>query len=132
MRRWSLRAAKGFDSGPEPLGLYYWPPRGLSPWSHEWQPAPRPDNIGLHGACPRGAHDWPPFVLPRAPTMLLPIYTPDNCRPAYRLYWSLSLFWKAPCPRAEDWSPSLNQVVEQDGVRILGHASKTLRSASSS
>src|SRR5207247_9035856 len=56
--------------------------------------------------------------------MLLPIYTPDNCMPAYRLYWSLSLFWKARCPPPEDWSPSLNQVVEQDGVRILGHRLK--------
>jgi REP element-mobilizing transposase RayT len=56
--------------------------------------------------------------------MLLAIYTPDNCRPAYRLYWSLSLFWKASCPPPEDWSPSLSQVVEQDGVRILGHRLK--------
>lgn len=47
-----------------------------------------------------------------------PIYTPDNCHPAYQLRWSLALFARA-LPSAETWLPSLKDTVERDGVRLL-------------
>ncbi len=51
---------------------------------------------------------------------LAPIYTAENCRVAYQLLWSLTLFWKSP-PGTDDWLPALKAVTEPDGVRILEH-----------
>jgi hypothetical protein len=51
---------------------------------------------------------------------LKPIYTPSNCRPAYQLNWSLSLFWKQPQSHA-DWLDALKPEVESDGIRLLQH-----------
>ena len=51
-----------------------------------------------------------------------PIYTAANCRPRYRLRWSLSLFWRQARVGAE-WLAPLAAQTEQDGVRILEHRS---------
>jgi REP element-mobilizing transposase RayT len=51
---------------------------------------------------------------------LSPLYTLDNCRPAYQLDWSLSVFWHQRSSSA-DWLNPLQAVTEQDGVRVLEH-----------
>ncbi len=50
-----------------------------------------------------------------------PTYTIDNCRAAYQLNWSLSLFWNQAALSGEQWLQDLQQVTERDGVRILEH-----------
>ncbi len=52
---------------------------------------------------------------------IAPIYTPENCRAAYQLTWSLSVFWKAPLPPAEQWLEALHEATKADGVRLLEH-----------
>ncbi len=53
-----------------------------------------------------------------------PIYTPANCNPAYKLNWSLSIFWRAPVAQPESsWLPSLQTATGKDGVNILNHHS---------
>ena len=52
---------------------------------------------------------------------LKPTYAIDNCRAAYQLNWSLSVFWNQPALSAESWLPALQQAAEPDGVRILEH-----------
>src|SRR5258708_2502071 len=47
------------------------------------------------------------------------LYTPTSVTPAYQLRWSLALFAKSQLPLPESWLPSLQEVVERDGVRIL-------------
>src|SRR5207249_1830141 len=54
-----------------------------------------------------------------------PLYTASNCQPAYRLYWSLSIFWKELGIDTASWLATLKEIVEPDGVRILGHRFKT-------
>lgn len=49
-----------------------------------------------------------------------PIYTPQNCKFAYQLCWSLTLFWKSPQFSAE-WLPDLVSATKADGIRILRH-----------
>lgn len=49
-----------------------------------------------------------------------PIYTAHNCRAAYQLNWSLSIFWHEAVSEA-GWLHDLQVVVEPDGVRILEH-----------
>jgi REP element-mobilizing transposase RayT len=49
-----------------------------------------------------------------------PIYTAENCRPAYQLNWSLTVFWNHPAEGAE-WFADLRRVTEPDGVRLLEH-----------
>ena len=49
-----------------------------------------------------------------------PIYTPANCRPAYRLTWSLSIFWHEPIDEA-NWLDELKATTERDTVRLLEH-----------
>lgn len=51
---------------------------------------------------------------------LQPLYTVDNCTPAYQLDWSLTVFWRTP-PHTDDWLAFLKQATEVDGVRILNH-----------
>ena len=53
-----------------------------------------------------------------------PIYSPESCRPAYQLNWSLSIFWKADPIPEETWLPQLRTLTEGDGVRILEHRAK--------
>ena len=48
-----------------------------------------------------------------------PVYTPENCKPAYQLRWSLALFSSAKLPSSGTWLDALKQAVETDGVRIL-------------
>ncbi len=51
---------------------------------------------------------------------LAPIYTTENCRPAYQLNWVLSVFWNQS-PDKSPWLDSLKEATEPDGVRILQH-----------
>lgn len=51
---------------------------------------------------------------------MTPIYTAENCVPAYQLDWSYGLFWKTP-PGHCDWFPELQAATEPDGVRLLQH-----------
>jgi REP element-mobilizing transposase RayT len=57
--------------------------------------------------------------------MPAPIYTVENCRAAYQLNWSLSLFWCAPAPPSDQWFAQLQQAAEIDGVRVLEHRAKS-------
>jgi REP element-mobilizing transposase RayT len=59
--------------------------------------------------------------------MTEPLYTPDNCRPAYQLRWSLALFVTSPLPASEDWIVPLKQSVESDNVRILDVKQTSIR-----
>jgi REP element-mobilizing transposase RayT len=53
-----------------------------------------------------------------------PIYTADNCRFAYQLNWSLSIFTTGALADATQWLEPLKAAVEADGVRILEHRLK--------
>lgn len=48
-----------------------------------------------------------------------PLYTSENCRIAYQLNWSVSLFANAPLPERSAWLNSLAEMTERDDVRIL-------------
>lgn len=48
-----------------------------------------------------------------------PIYTPENCRFAYQLNWSLSLFAIDTLPPQSAWLEPLQTACEVDGVRLL-------------
>jgi REP element-mobilizing transposase RayT len=48
-----------------------------------------------------------------------PLYTAANCRVAYQLHWSLTLFATQDWPDKDSWWQPLQQVVERDGVRLL-------------
>jgi hypothetical protein len=48
-----------------------------------------------------------------------PIYTSDNCRAAYQLNWSVSLFANAPLPDKTEWFTELAKQTETDGIRLL-------------
>jgi REP element-mobilizing transposase RayT len=48
-----------------------------------------------------------------------PIYTRDNCTPAYQLRWSLTLFSTVDIPPPNTWHNQLADAVERDGVRLL-------------
>jgi len=50
-----------------------------------------------------------------------PLYTRENCKPAYELRWSLALFVTDSLPPPHEWLSKLKEVVERDGVRILEH-----------
>ena len=50
---------------------------------------------------------------------LQPIYTAENCRAAYQLNWSLSLFANLPLPSKDDWLSALTEATEADRVRLL-------------
>jgi len=54
-----------------------------------------------------------------------PLYTAENCRPAYQLNWSVSIFWRSPGPAPATWIEALTQSCEADGVRILEHRAKS-------
>jgi REP element-mobilizing transposase RayT len=49
------------------------------------------------------------------------IYTPVNCKAAYKLNWSLAVFWTTSPPPAAGWLDALGDAVEPDGVRLLEH-----------
>lgn len=48
-----------------------------------------------------------------------PLYTAANCRVAYQLHWSLTLFAAQAWPEKDCWWEPLRQAVEPDGVRLL-------------
>ncbi len=48
-----------------------------------------------------------------------PLYTADNCNPAYQLRWSLALFPHAELPAADAWLDTLKCGTETDCVRVL-------------
>jgi REP element-mobilizing transposase RayT len=48
-----------------------------------------------------------------------PIYTAENCKSAYQLNWSVSLFGRGPLPPRSAWDEPLRDATEGDGVRIL-------------
>jgi REP element-mobilizing transposase RayT len=52
---------------------------------------------------------------------LTPLYTVENCKAAYQLNWSLSLFGRGSFPDPVAWLKALKSRVEADGVRILEH-----------
>src|SRR5687768_5904618 len=53
--------------------------------------------------------------------MEAPFYTTQNCRVAYQLNWSLSIFWHDPVESPDSWLEPLKVIVEEDGVRVLEH-----------
>jgi len=53
-----------------------------------------------------------------------PIYTPHNCEPSFKLYWTLSVFWRAEPIPSEHWLDALRPLTERDGVRILEYRLK--------
>jgi hypothetical protein len=50
-----------------------------------------------------------------------PIYTAENCTPAYQLNWAISFFANAPLPNAESWAQPLRDAVAKDDIRVLEH-----------
>jgi REP element-mobilizing transposase RayT len=52
--------------------------------------------------------------------MPTPIYTSENCKAAYQLYWVHSLFWRTP-PGDTGWFEELKRLTEDDGIRLLQH-----------
>lgn len=54
-------------------------------------------------------------------TQLQPIYTPENCKAAYQLDWSLAVFWNDAPPPESDWLDALRKATKADGVRVLEH-----------
>jgi REP element-mobilizing transposase RayT len=48
-----------------------------------------------------------------------PLYTVANCRIAYQLHWSLTVFATQSWPQLDSWWRPLQQAVEPDGVRLL-------------
>ena len=56
---------------------------------------------------------------------LKPIYTPQNCKPSFKLYWTLSLFWRDKPVPANFWLDDLKSLTEKDGVRILEYRFKS-------
>lgn len=48
-----------------------------------------------------------------------PLYTAANCRVAFQLHWSLTLFATQAWPERESWWQPLSDSVEPDGVRLL-------------
>jgi REP element-mobilizing transposase RayT len=53
--------------------------------------------------------------------IIQPIYTPANCKPAYQLNWSLSIFWNASPPPEANWFDALRDATAPDGVHLLEH-----------
>jgi len=51
--------------------------------------------------------------------MPAPIYTSENCAPAYQLRWSVALFGRQSIPSPDAWRSALAQVLEPDGIRLL-------------
>ncbi|HEX7380094.1 MAG TPA: hypothetical protein VF278_23435 [Pirellulales bacterium] len=50
-----------------------------------------------------------------------PIYTADNCKAAYQLNWSLTVFWNASPPPDSEWLSPLREATKPDGVHLLEH-----------
>ena len=52
--------------------------------------------------------------------MPAPLYTADNCTPAYQLDWSYSVFWRST-PTDFSWLDQLRAACEPDHIRLLEH-----------
>jgi hypothetical protein len=50
-----------------------------------------------------------------------PIYSVENCKAHYELYWSLSVFWLDQALPITGWLDDLRPATDRDGVRILEH-----------
>ena len=48
-----------------------------------------------------------------------PLYTEENCRPAYQLRWSLAVFLQGALPDEQQWLDTLEASLETDNIRIL-------------
>jgi REP element-mobilizing transposase RayT len=48
------------------------------------------------------------------------LYTAANCKVAYQLDWSVTVFWRCP-PGGDGWLAPLQTATENDGVRIVRH-----------
>lgn len=55
--------------------------------------------------------------------MTTQVYTATNCKPAYQLDWSYSLFWNTT-PINLDWFRALQAMCESDHIRLLEHKFK--------
>lgn len=53
--------------------------------------------------------------------MVSPFYVPKDCKPAYQLDWSFSVFWRR-APATFDWLEELQVLNKVDDIRILQHA----------
>jgi len=53
-----------------------------------------------------------------------PIYTSENCKPSFKLYGTLAIFWKDEPISAEHWLDDLKPATEKDGARILEYRIK--------
>lgn len=74
---------------------------------------------------PSGLPRWDSDCKPVCPmSQLNPIYTAANCRPAYQLNWSLSIFWRGPAVESSAWLTELKEATERDNVRILEYRQK--------
>jgi hypothetical protein len=59
--------------------------------------------------------------------MLAPLYTAANCRAAYQLHWSLTLFAAQSLPEKNSWWQALAQATESDGIRLLEYGTRDSR-----
>ncbi|MGH7493671.1 MAG: transposase [bacterium] len=55
---------------------------------------------------------------------MTPLYTHENCKPSFKLYWTLSVFWRDAPIAVEHWLEELKPLTEKDGVRILEYRLK--------
>jgi REP element-mobilizing transposase RayT len=96
-----------------------WPataPRGQAPWSREAGLFARPPGLSR-----RGDH-WQATMrasFSNLPPMPEPLYTAANCRVAYQLHWSVTVFARQALPNREAWREQLQSTVERDGIRLL-------------
>ena len=56
-----------------------------------------------------------------------PLYLAQSILPTYKLYWSLSIFWRNSALSADHWIAKLKPLTEKDGVRILEYHQKDNR-----
>ena len=59
------------------------------------------------------------MIVAEVPMSPAPIYTSENCTPAFQLNWSYALFWRATAIDDSQWKEALNESLSTDGIRIL-------------
>jgi len=60
--------------------------------------------------------------------MTEPIYTAENVIPAYQLIYSFTIFWRT-APGTDSWLEELKGLMESDGIRILAHRFRDVRTS---